>query len=223
MSRVIVFDVNETLLDLKALDPIFARLFGDAAMRRLWFVQMLQLSLVATITNRYTDFGTLGRAALDMVATRQGVVLTDADRMAVRDAMLSLPPHPEVSASLERLRAAGLRLATLTNSAQQAAEAQLRNAGLIEFFEQVLTVETVQRFKPAAEVYHMAAEKLGTDPGGMRMVAAHNWDITGAMRAGCAGAFIARPGMVLGPLDETPDIIGKNLAEVTEQILKTER
>ena len=71
-----------------------------------------------------------------------------------------------------------------------------------------MSVEGVQRFKPAAEVYQMAADKLGITTAQMRMVAAHNWDITGAMRAGCAGAFVARPGMVMGPLDEVPDIIG---------------
>ena len=44
MPHVIAFDVNETLLKLQALDPLFERVFGDAAMRQLWFGQMLQRS-----------------------------------------------------------------------------------------------------------------------------------------------------------------------------------
>jgi 2-haloacid dehalogenase len=92
-----------------------------------------------------------------------------------------------------------------------------------DFFEQIMSVEGVRRFKPAAEVYRMAADRLGVAPAGMRMVAAHNWDITGAMRAGCAGAFVARPGMVIGLLDETPDIIGGDLNEVVDKILVMER
>ncbi len=223
MARVIVFDVNETLLDLRALDSDFQRLFGDPAARRLWFSQMLQLSLVATLTDHYTDFGTLGRAALDMVAARQNVTLTDADRAAIRGAMLTLPPHPEVTAALKRLQQAGLRLAALTNSEQMAAEMQIKNAGLTIYFEQVLSVEKVRRFKPAPEVYRMAAAELGVTTTNLRLVAAHHWDITGALRAGCAGAFVARPGMVLGPLDETPDIVGKDLNEVASRILELER
>jgi 2-haloacid dehalogenase len=81
----------------------------------------------------------------------------------------------------------------------------------------------VRRLKPAAEVYHMAARELGVEPGAIRLVAAHSWDVAGAMHAGCAAAFVARPGMVLDPLFKPPDIIGKDLVAVSERILKTDR
>jgi hypothetical protein len=64
MARVCVFDVNETLLDLGALDPHFERVFGDAGVRRAWFLQLLQSALVATVTGGYSDFGQVGAAAL---------------------------------------------------------------------------------------------------------------------------------------------------------------
>lgn len=223
MSHILVFDVNETLLDLRALDPHFRRVFGDAAVRGQWFAQVLQSALVATITNAYRDFGAIGRAALEMTAARRGATLSDDDRAQILGAMRTLPPHPEVQESLERLRDAGLRLATLTNSTRQVAEAQLTNAGLIGFFEQVLSVDAVRRFKPDAAVYHMAARSLGVEPDGVRLVAAHIWDVTGAMRAGCAAAFIARPGMVRDPLAEPPDVIGPDLRAVAEEIIKVER
>jgi 2-haloacid dehalogenase len=87
MDRVIVFDVNETLLDVGALDPLFARLFDDAAVRREWFGQMLQSAFVSTITDTYRDFGTIGMSALTMVADRHGVVVSDADRQALGGGM----------------------------------------------------------------------------------------------------------------------------------------
>ncbi|MBI3761321.1 MAG: haloacid dehalogenase type II [Chloroflexi bacterium] len=223
MPRVIVFDVNETLLDLRALDPHFQRVFSDAAVRGQWFAQVLQSALVATITDAYTDFGAIGRAALEMTAARRGVSLSDDDRAQILGALRTLPPHPEVRESLELLRDAGLRLATLTNSTQAVAEAQLTNAGLIGFFEQVLSVDSVRRFKPAAEVYHMAAKSLGVEPGGLRLVAAHVWDVAGAMRAGCAAVFVARPGMVLDPLAEPPDVVGPDLRAVAERIIEAEK
>ena len=77
MAPVCVFDVNETLLDLAALDGEFERLFGDRGVRVAWFGQLLQSAMVATITDRYTDFGTVGRAALEMTATRLGVAPAD--------------------------------------------------------------------------------------------------------------------------------------------------
>ncbi len=94
MARVIVFDVNETLLDLGALDPHFARIFGEAAARREWFTQLLQSALVATVTDAYTDFAAIGMAALEMVAARRGVALGDGDRQAVREGMRRLWTAP---------------------------------------------------------------------------------------------------------------------------------
>jgi 2-haloacid dehalogenase len=222
MARVCVFDVNETLLDLGALDPHFERVFGDAGARRAWFLQLLQSALVATVTGVYSTFGTIGAAALEMVVEREGVDLSEEDKQEILGGMRELPPHPEVAESLERLREAGLRMATLTNSTQQIAEAQMENSGLRGYFEQILSADAVKRLKPAPEPYRMAAESLGVEIGQVRLVAAHSWDVAGALRAGCAAAFVARPGMVLDPLVERPDVVGVDLREVADRILEVE-
>src|SRR5215208_6483281 len=169
MARVCVFDVNETLLDLGALDPHFERAFGYAGIRRTWFLQLLQSALVATVTGVYSDFGPVGAAALQLVA-----------------------------------------------------EAQMENSGLRGYFEQIFSADTVGRLKPAPEPYDMAAESLGVGVEGVRLVAAHAWDVAGALRAGCAAAFVARPGMVLDPLIEPPDVVGADLREVANRILEAE-
>jgi len=79
MPQVCVFDVNETLLDLGALDAAFARVFGDASAQQAWFQQVLHSALVATVTDAYADFSAIGRAALAMTAERRGVTLSDQD------------------------------------------------------------------------------------------------------------------------------------------------
>lgn len=222
MPRIIVFDVNETLLDLRALEPHFQRAFGDASVMRQWFGQVLRSALVATIIGRYQDFGAIGAEALAMTAARQNVDLSDADRTAILGGMRTLPPHPEVPASLARLREAGFHLITLTNSPPHVVEAQIANAGLSGYFEKLLSVHDVRKFKPAPETYQFAARTLGVETSDLRLVAAHDWDIAGALAAGCAGAFIARPGMVMGPSAVQPDIVGNDLAEVVEQIIEIE-
>ena len=223
MARVQVFDVNETLLDLAAMDPHFERVFGDAGMRAAWFAQMIQSALVATVTGAYRQFGEHAMAALDMVAETSGVELTDDDRAAIGAQMRQLPAHPEVPAALRRLRGEGFRLAALTNSTLEVARAQLGNAGLIELFDEVLSADEVRRLKPAPEPYRMAAERFGVGVGELRLVAAHGWDVAGARHAGCAAAFVARPGKALDPLAEAPDVIGRNLAEVADLIIATDR
>ena len=222
MARIIAFDVNETLLDLSVLDPDFVRIFGDATARRDWFSQMIQSALVATVTGVYTDFGSTGVAALEMLAERRGVILVEADRQCMREGMQHLPPHPEVRAALEQLRDAGLRMVTLTNSTEKVAIAQIVNAGLRDLFEDVISSDNVRRLKPAPEPYRMTAERLGVPVSQGRLVAAHAWDIAGALRTGCAAAFVARPGMVLDPLVKRPDIVGKDLREIAERIISVE-
>jgi len=223
MARVCVFDVNETLLDLGALDPQFERAFGDASTRQAWFGQFLTLWLTELVTGEYTPFGTVGGSALEMVAERQGVDLSDEDKQQILGGLQELPPHPEVEENLGRLRDAGIRLAALTNSTQQVADAQIDNSGLRDYFEQVLSADTAQSLKPAPAPYRMAAQNLGVEIGHVRLVAAHAWDVVGAMRAGCAAAFVARPGMVLNPLAQRPDVVGADLREVADRIIEVER
>jgi 2-haloacid dehalogenase len=157
-----------------------------------------------------------------MTARRNGTELSADDRDAILGTMRQLPPHPEVPAALERLRDAGLRLAALTNSTEVVATAQLTNAGLAPLFERILSADSARRLKPAREAYETAARNLGVDVGGMPLVAAHAWDIAGALRAGAASAFVARPGMVLDPLVEAPDIVGSDLTEVADRIVEVE-
>lgn len=218
-SGIIVFDVNETLLNVRALEPLFDRLFGDEAALRDWFALLLLHSEVATLAGPYFDFATLARAALQMTAKVRALSLPVSDEDQVLAAMSSLPPHPEVAEALSLLERAGLRLVTLTNSSQCVLDEQLRNARLEHFFERNFSVDRIRRYKPSPEPYRMVASELHVETRDLRLVAAHAWDIVGATQAGCSAAFVARPGKVLFPLVPPPDIQGADLLSVARQIL----
>ena len=220
VKRVCVFDVNETLLDLASMDPLFERAFGDASVRQLWFTQMLQSAFVSNITDAYVTFGEAAGAALTMTEERRGVEVSEDDRREILGGLRDLPPHPEVPESLDRLHDAGFRLATLTNSTQEVAEAQIQNAGLSDRFEKILSADTAKRLKPAPAPYRMAARTLGIPERELRLVAAHAWDVAGAMLAGCAAAFVAR--QPFDPLVEEPDVVGADLSEVADGIIAAE-
>src|ERR1700687_4792659 len=213
MPRILVFDVNETLLDLKALEPHFESVFGDKTMLREWFNQVIQFAEALTLAGESRNFGDIARAALEMTAEAQNVRLSPEDAHTITSGIRNLPPHPEVPKALSRLKRAGFRMVTLTNSPPAVVDAQIKQASLQEYFERNFSVETVRRYKPAPEPYRMVANELGVPVGHLRMVAAHAWDVGGAMRAGCAAAFIARPGKAAYPLFPRPDIVGRDLGE----------
>ena len=217
---VLAFDVNETLLDLAALDAPFAAAFGDAALRPQWFALMLQVAFAGGLTGAYVDFVTAQRSALAMLATRQKVALSPAQSDAIVNGMRTLPPHPEVREAMVRLRTR-FRLVALTNSPKDVAEAQMRNSGLRDLLEDVYSADEVRKLKPAPEPYRMVAERTGVPVGDVRLVAAHGWDIAGALAAGCHAAFVARPGAVLYPHGPQPDVIAPDLARIADALQRT--
>ena len=219
MKPLIVFDVNETLLDLAPIRDGFEATLGDRALAAVWFGQLLELSFVAAITGRYRPFTELGAAAFAMVTESAGVAVPPAERNAIVGRIRTLPPHPDSEAGLRLLRDHDFRIAALTNSPQATAEAQLEHAGLDSYLERIMSVDMVRTFKPSPEVYRAAATELGTPIGDIMMVAAHDWDVAGAMAAGTRGAFVARPGQVLDPGQAPPEIIGADVLDVARQVV----
>ncbi|MEO8052955.1 MAG: haloacid dehalogenase type II, partial [Acidobacteriota bacterium] len=100
MPRILVFDVNETLLDLNALSPHFQRVFGDKSMLREWFNQVIQFAEAMTLAGDYRNFGEVARAALEMTAAAQGIRLASDDAQQIIGGIRSLPAHPEVPKAL---------------------------------------------------------------------------------------------------------------------------
>jgi 2-haloacid dehalogenase len=217
-NSAIVFDVNETLLDLRALDPVFEKHFGAGHFRREWFDEVLKLAFVTTIVGRYADFGVIGRAALEILEQRHGKPGTEEQREELLSEVRKLPPHADVLEGLGALKNEGFRLAALTNSTSLSAEAQLTHAGIRYFFEFVFSADTVKRLKPALEPYRMVASGLGVAPSSLLMVAAHSWDIAGAIRAGWSGAFVARPGQVLDALTAAPAFVASDILDLARSL-----
>lgn len=201
---VIVFDVNETLLDLTTLEPIFDRVFGEVDKMREWFAQLVLYSQAMTISGLYTPFGELASATLRMIGETSGVHIADEDVDDLIRRVQSMPVLPDVAPALERLRRAGFRLVTLTNSAPSASPTPLERAGIATYFESNFSVHKVGRFKPARECYDMVASELDVRASDLCMVACHLWDTIGAQATGCRAALVRRPGNAVLPAPNVP-------------------
>lgn len=222
---VLVFDVNETLIDLESLTAQFDEMFGDPGVLRDWFGQLVMYSMTATLSDCYVDFFTLGRAVLRMVGDIHGVAITDSDLDAIAAGMQTMPAHPDVDEGLTRLREYGYRLVTLTNSpATDTGTTPLENAGLAAHFDHQFSVHPLRMFKPATPLYIAVAQHLGLPASECMMVAAHVWDTIGAQAAGFSGALITRAGNapLLAPGLPQPNLIAADLNGLADQ-LRTQR
>lgn len=216
---VLVFDVNETLLDVKALRPRFEAVVGDGSLLAPWFGLMLRNSLVATTTEAYRPFDVQGTDALVVTARKAGIELGWEAAASVVAGMKELPAHSDVAPALDRLVSAGFELVTLTNSSPSMVEAQIGNAGLRGFFSKLFSVEPTQRFKPHPAPYRMVAAELDLSADALMMIAAHDWDITGAIRTGMRGVFVARPGQMVSGIGEQAEFVADDIDAVAERLI----
>ncbi|AFC26297.1 haloacid dehalogenase type II [Saprospira grandis] len=220
--KVLFFDVNETLLDLTAMRKNVAKALNNREdLLPLWFTTMLQYSLVMTSARQYQDFGIIGAAALQMVAANQGITISAEEaKQAIVGPLRSLPPHPEVKSALTKLKKAGFKLVSFTNSSNAGVKTQFTNAQLLDYFDERLSVEDIGKYKPHADAYDWAARKMGVQPQDCMLIAAHGWDIAGAIWANWRTAFISRAGAQLFPLAPAPELNEANLDKIANQLIK---
>jgi 2-haloacid dehalogenase len=223
IPSVLVFDVNETLLDLEAMTPVFERIFGEKRVLRFWFDQLIMYSMTLTLAGQYKDFWALGAGVLQMVGTIHGVTVKQEDVEALVQGMKTMPGHTDAAEGLRQLQGAGFRMATLTNSpATCGSRSPLENAGLDRFFERQFNIEAVGAYKPTPAAYHMVARELGVPTASCCIVAAHAWDTIGGQCAGMAGALLTRPGNAALPIPglPQPNAIAADLPSLAAQLIE---
>lgn len=222
-QTTILFDINETVLNLTVLRPKFKAIFGDEHYTDTWFSMLLHASTVSMITGVNTNFATLSKIMLETLAAKKGIQLTTDVIDDVLGGFSSLPAHDDIKTALTALRAAGFRVVAFSNSSLSLIENQINNAGLGPYFDEVISVEEAGTFKPSPTAYQFAATKLGQSKDQLRLVATHDWDIHGAMSAGLQGAYIDRSGAPYNPLYIKPDIYALTMDAIAAQIIATDQ
>jgi 2-haloacid dehalogenase len=193
---LIVFDVNETLLDLETMEPTFERIFGEKSAMRLWFADLILYSAALT-----------------------DIKIDDKDKEELAEKFSTMPPHPEVPAALRKLRNAGFRLFTLTDNLLEVQTRQLEHGGIVDLFERRFSADGVKHHKPSREAYAYVENELGVEPSQLCVVACHTWDTLGAVAAGWRAALIKRVGNDLLGVGPQPQIAGSDLNDVANQLI----
>jgi 2-haloacid dehalogenase len=200
----VIFDLNGTLLDPSALlDP------PELPIAALDEANMM--AMVTVLAGRETTFKPLFEAALRRGLERLGREPEEVD-------LSSLPAYPDVPEALQALRDGGCRLAVLTQSAVEPSETALRNAGIRDHFEHVLSAPESGAFKPEDLAYKAALEKLGATDAWF--VAGHWWDVAGATFAGLKTAWISRTDLAYPVAMPEPHLRATDVADAAAEILK---
>src|ERR1700761_2994922 len=217
---LIVFDVNETLLDLETMEPVFARIFQDRSAMRLWFANFIMYSASLTVAGCYVPVTDIGAAVMKMLADTRGIEISEADKDELKEKFSTMPPHPEVPGALRRLRQAGFRLFTLTDNLLQVQTRQLTQGGIADLFERRFSADEVKHHKPSRQAYGHVEKELGVAPSQLCLIACHTWDTLGAVAAGWEAALIKRPGNDVLGVGPQPHVVGRDLDDVAGQLIE---
>jgi 2-haloacid dehalogenase len=213
---LLLFDINETLLDLAPLRTSIERILPGGA--ELWFTTMLHHATAMSLAGRFAPLPEIGAAALRMLAEGRGVALSPHQAQMAIAPIARLPAHRDVAPALARLRDAGFRLAALSNSTTAGLRAQLAHADLTPLFDAQFSVQDFGVYKPHPGVYLGATARMRVAPGQAMLVAAHGWDVAGAGWAGLRTAFVCRGNKRPFPLAEEPALVVRDLAELAGRL-----
>jgi len=195
---VVCFDLYGTVLDFDGLEPLLREYTPMAqAMVEEWRRRQLQLAAVANSSGRYMDFDRLTLVALHEIAPRFHVRLGPTDQKRLVDAWAALPVHADIVRAMVAIRTRNLPIVALTNAVPSTARNALANAGIDEFFDDVVSADGVKVYKPHAAVYGQMLRN-GIMPEDVLFFSAADWDANGAKQAGFHSVWINRRGAMAG-------------------------
>ncbi len=212
----ILLDVHQTLFSLANLRAPFERCGINPELVSLWFASILRDGFALAAAGDYqrlADIATSNFIAHD--AQRLGA----AEAHMVLECLRSLEPHPDVARGLQLIRDAGVRVMTLTVGDAALSEALFASAGLCHLVDGFLSADTVRRWKPAPEPYAYGVAQIGWPAANVALIAAHDWDVHGAWRAGLQTGYIARCRNAPSSVFHAADVSGGDLPSVVEKLL----
>lgn len=214
-ARAAVFDAYGTLFDVASAAERAREALGPRwqPLAELWRAKQLQYTWLRSLMGRHADFWRVTGDALDFAMESLGIA--DAElRARLMSLYERLGAYPEARPALEQLRAAGLKLAILSNGAPRMLAAAAESAGLAPLLDAVISVEDVGVFKPSPAVYRLAPDRLGLWPSEIAFVSSNGWDACGAKAAGLRVAWCNRAGQPRERIPEAPDAEIRSLAEL---------
>ena len=216
MALTLGFDVYGTLIDTAGVTAALLPIAGERApeFARRWRDKQLEYSFRRGLMGAYVSFAT--RHALIHAADSLGITLTAAQQQELMEQYRRLPAFADAESCLQRLSESGHRLFAFSNGQAAAVHELLERAGLLGYFEDIVSVEAVRSFKPDPAVYRHFLQRTGAGPDSAWLISSNPFDVIGAAALGLRTAWVQRsaaqpfdpwgviPDLILGGLDQLP-------------------
>lgn len=223
MSYTLAFDVYGTLINTNGVFQILAHHLGPQALpfMQTWRDKQLEYSFRRGLMNAYVDFSVVTKQALQYTKSKYYTKLSEATLIELMDNYKRLPNYPEVPQVLERLKADGHRIYAFSNGSKSALNNLFSNAGILALFEDLISVEAVQDFKPSPRVYRYFNAITQSTPQDTFLISGNPFDVIGAANYGMKTIWVQRnkqtpfdpweipPTETISSLSELPQVFGQ--------------
>jgi 2-haloacid dehalogenase len=205
-DALVIFDPRAVAAHARALFPEKGDILAN-----IWTTKLFGYTWLETSAGRYKDFETLAGLSLQFAADSVGIELSDPARMELVETYRHLNAWPDVEPALARLRGARIRLRFLSNLSEAMLQANMRNAGIEEYFEPPLSTDRVRQFKPAPAAYQMAIDAFELPKEAIGYAAFGGWDAFGATEFGYRTVWVNRLGAPAERIEPKPVITSANM------------
>src|ERR1700737_1019039 len=201
--NLVAFDLYGTLLDVNGLAERLVPFAGAGAAELLarWRKRQIERTWELNARGAYQPFDVVTADALREVAPP----ISDDARAQMCAAWLTLPAFSDAAAMLEKLRAAGLRRAVLSNGTLAMVRAAVEASGLS--LDELHSVDEARVYKTDPRAYALVPKQ------GTLFVSGNGWDAEGAKKYGLQVAWIDRGGHAPRV---APDLTVHTLAELAD-------
>jgi 2-haloacid dehalogenase len=221
MTITLAFDVYGTLIDTHGVVVELEKHIGNqaAAFSQTWRDKQLEYSFRRGLMQQYKDFSVCTRDAFEYTCGFYQVQLEQEAKGSILKAYKTLPAYHDVGEGLKQSKNAGYRLFAFSNGSIEMVRNMLSNAGLLEYFLDVVSVDEVKSFKPDPAVYQHFLKRAGTAADQTWLVSSNPFDIIGALACGMHAAWVQRsPNAVFDPWEYQPTITIESLEDLAQKI-----
>ena len=222
--KAVAFDYF-VLFNPDSVVPAVERLFPGKGreLTNLWRTRQFEYSWLRSITNQYEDFSAVTEDALVYAAHTLRLELTADGRRHLLDAYLHLEPWPDTRETLRTLKAAGVRVITISNFSPRMLRANAENAGLTPFFDALVSTDANHSYKPDRRAYGLGTERLQLAKRDILFAAFGGWDAAGAKSFGYPTIWVNRFDQPVEELSIRPDRTSPDLNGLLEFALSSPR
>ena len=213
--RAAVFDAFP-VFDPRPVFRLADEMFPGTGLSDEWRTRQFEYSWLRAAAGQYVDFWQVTEEALAFAARRLKLDVNAATRSALMNAYLELKTWPDVLPALSILRDAGLRLAFLSNFTPGMLDANIKSAGLVGMFDEVLSTDRSRTYKPDPRAYRLGVDALGAAREELLFVAYAGWDAAGAKMFGYPTYWVNRQRLPAEELGVLPDGSGETLSDLVD-------